>query len=161
MNNRDLLSRARILIQELTFDNEKNAAHISRILPPKLARRLGKAEFTREDVSKYLNGAAEIGISPDTLDINIHAQEPEQRLKEILECDHKNDVVARWVAEREEQKLGETCEACGKSARDLGKKVMLKCSACTLAPLYCGSECQKAAWPAHKAACKANRKASK
>ncbi len=33
-----------------------------------------------------------------------------------------------------------------------------ECGACTLAPKYCGVECQRACWKAHKAECKANRR---
>jgi hypothetical protein len=60
------------------------------------------------------------------------------------------------------QSAGEmTCVACGKSAADVGASRMLKCSACTIAPKYCSAECQSACWPAHKAECRSNKKASK
>jgi hypothetical protein len=53
------------------------------------------------------------------------------------------------------------CQACGKTSEDVGMKQLLKCSACTLATRYCSAACQKACWGAHKAECKANRKACK
>jgi hypothetical protein len=54
----------------------------------------------------------------------------------------------------------EVCSACGQSAAVGGPK-LFKCSACTVAPLYCCIECQRACWKSHKAECKANRKAAK
>jgi hypothetical protein len=52
----------------------------------------------------------------------------------------------------------DVCEACGRSAAEAGATRLLKCSVCTLAPMYCSAECQHVCWKAHKAACKANRK---
>jgi hypothetical protein len=64
-------------------------------------------------------------------------------------------------SQREELTGGDVCSACGKSAADVGAVVLLRCSACVIAPLYCSVACQQASWPQHKAECKANRKASK
>jgi hypothetical protein len=50
------------------------------------------------------------------------------------------------------------CSGCGKTAADAGVAKLLRCNACTIAPLYCGAACQTACWQSHKAACKANRK---
>ncbi len=55
-------------------------------------------------------------------------------------------------------KAGDVCVACGKCAADVGATRLLKCSACTIAPMYCSAKCQHACWVAHKAECKANRK---
>jgi hypothetical protein len=57
----------------------------------------------------------------------------------------------------------DVCVACGKTAADVecGAGKLLRCSACTIAPKYCSVACQRACWKAHKAECKANRKASK
>jgi hypothetical protein len=51
----------------------------------------------------------------------------------------------------------EVCMVCGKTAEAVGKELM-RCSACTIKPLYCGAECQRAAWKEHKAECKANKR---
>jgi hypothetical protein len=56
------------------------------------------------------------------------------------------------------RKVADVCVACGKSAAEVGTTRLLACSGCTIAPKYCGAECQKASWGAHKAECKANRK---
>jgi hypothetical protein len=64
-------------------------------------------------------------------------------------------------ADDERRQGTEACSACGRTAAELGIRKLLKCSACTIEPLYCSAECQRACWNAHKAACKANRKASK
>jgi hypothetical protein len=52
----------------------------------------------------------------------------------------------------------EACVMCGKTREQTGLKQLLKCSGCTIAPRYCGAECQKGHWKAHKAECKANKK---
>jgi hypothetical protein len=57
-----------------------------------------------------------------------------------------------------EKKPIDACVVCGKTAGSPGVKKLLKCSACTIEPLYCSAECQKASWGAHKAECKSNRK---
>jgi hypothetical protein len=48
--------------------------------------------------------------------------------------------------------------ACGRTSADVGMKALLRCSACSVAPLYCSVECQRACRRAHKAECKANKK---
>jgi hypothetical protein len=76
-------------------------------------------------------------------------------------CVLPSESKARMHMVKVRTKTGATCVACGKSAADVGPSRLLKCSACTIAPLYCSAECQQACWKAHKAECKANRKASK
>jgi hypothetical protein len=63
-------------------------------------------------------------------------------------------------ASQRSAKGSDACAACGKTAADAGVAKLLKCSACTIAPLYCSAACQKACWKAHKADCKANKKAN-
>jgi hypothetical protein len=94
----------------------------------------------------------------------------------------QEDVFVRMVTEREKRIAEEVCAGCGRTAREAevaaageaglkpageaglkpageaGLKRLSRCSACTVAPCYCSSECQRACWPAHKAECKANRK---
>ena len=48
------------------------------------------------------------------------------------------------------------CAGCGKSAVDAGLRKLRKCAGCGRAE-YCSRACQKQAWPAHKAACRAAR----
>ncbi|KAF7332716.1 hypothetical protein MKEN_00155000 [Mycena kentingensis (nom. inval.)] len=47
------------------------------------------------------------------------------------------------------------CEHCLLSQREKGGKLS-RCKACSVA-VYCGKECQEAAWPTHKAGCKLHR----
>jgi hypothetical protein len=58
----------------------------------------------------------------------------------------------------DKSKVRDVCVRCSKTAADEGLRKLLKCSACTIAPLYCSTACQKACWKEHKAECKANRK---
>ncbi len=50
-----------------------------------------------------------------------------------------------------------TCTGCGKTAAEAGLKRLLACSACTIAPEYCGLECQLACWGTHRAECRENK----
>ena len=52
--------------------------------------------------------------------------------------------------------LGVGCDHCGLTAEQAGKS--LKACAKCYDVHYCGKECQLAAWPGHKAACKARGK---
>ena len=45
------------------------------------------------------------------------------------------------------------CDHCGRTGAEAGTAALKTCSGCKAAR-YCGAECQKAHWPAHKAACK-------
>jgi hypothetical protein len=64
-------------------------------------------------------------------------------------------------SEREKRLMKERCAGCGKNAAEAGVKRLMKCSACTIAPSYCGAACQSACWRGHKEECKGNRKHSK
>jgi hypothetical protein len=77
------------------------------------------------------------------------------------EKDSKCSASASVLSERDGEKMAETCSACGKTAQDMGLKALLRCSACTIAPVYCCVECQRICWREHKAECKANRIAGK
>ena len=51
------------------------------------------------------------------------------------------------------------CARCG--AQEVHVAQFKRCAACKdEGALYCSKECQRAAWPAHKAACKAARSAA-
>ena len=48
------------------------------------------------------------------------------------------------------------CATCGKKAGETGRKVLLRCGACTISPQYCSSACQKESWKGHTVECRAN-----
>jgi hypothetical protein len=52
------------------------------------------------------------------------------------------------------QPPGLVCDHCGKTAEEASGKGLGLCGGCRDVR-YCGSECQAAAWPGHRAACKA------
>ena len=52
------------------------------------------------------------------------------------------------------QPPGLMCDHCGKSAEQASGKGLKTCGKC-YAARYCSKQCQLAAWPEHKAACKA------
>jgi hypothetical protein len=85
----------------------------------------------------------------------------------VCVCVHANiqsthlQAVMRSLEEYEERKIREVCVNCGKQAAEMPLQRLLKCSACTIMPAYCSTECQKACWKGHKVECKANRKTTK
>ncbi len=105
---------------------------------------------------KYIARASKLSSleGPDR-DMNMHLLET---FKQSGNWSVISAVVNAQV--REAQKMEEACMACGKTRAQQGMKPLLMCSACTIQPKYCSMECQKACWHAHKAGCKANRKAS-
>jgi hypothetical protein len=55
------------------------------------------------------------------------------------------------------QPLGLVCDHCGLTAEQASVRSLKDCGKCYVAR-YCGKECQLAAWPGHKEACKARVK---
>jgi ankyrin repeat protein len=55
------------------------------------------------------------------------------------------------------QPLGLVCDHCGKTAEEASVRSLKDCAGC-YAVRYCGKDCQLAAWPEHKEACKAQTK---
>jgi hypothetical protein len=67
-------------------------------------------------------------------------------------------VAAKAQADADARGL-RSCAHCG--AQEVHVAQFKRCAACKdEGALYCSKECQRAAWPAHKAACKAARKAA-
>jgi hypothetical protein len=77
---------------------------------------------------------------------------------ESAECIQREAQIALekiGAASVEDQRML-ACSVCDRTAADVGVKRLSFCSACTIAPRFCSTECQRAGWPAHKAECKAN-----
>ncbi len=149
---RAVLGVARIALQDLAEDNEANSAYILRVMTQKHAMALA-----HDGESSKMVGVTEavrwLGWSESKAKVLA-------RMVDALAA-HKarGDIITKALAEykKKQQASEEVCAACGKNTCELGTQ-MMKCSACIIAPVYCGVACQKAAWPAHRAECKANRK---
>jgi hypothetical protein len=143
-NSDEFLHCARHAVLTITYNHVANTDYALRVITPNQAKRMtnlavqqayGK-RFAPTDEAKRRSRCA---------------------AKSVVRHD-KDDVFARIVMRREENASMETCVCCGKTAVMVGLKRLERCSACTIAPTYCGVECQRACWRAHKDACKANRK---
>jgi hypothetical protein len=89
----------------------------------------------------------------------IDSRMPRRQVHHLARCtSHMDPRPEKNERAAAESRDAEVCANCGKSASKHGV-TLLRCSACKIAPTYCGVECQRAAWPGHKAECKANRKA--
>ena len=92
-----------------------------------------------------------------------HAEDPKpsqpvetQNNTQEVETQNRTQQVSQPV--ETQNRAQEVCTACGKTAAMVGIKKLMKCSACTIEPLYCSAACQRACWGAHKAVCRENRK---
>jgi hypothetical protein len=143
-------SRAVQMLECISSGHEENLAHWKASMPTKQAKKLTKSMINAREERDPEFLRKEIGLDPERL------KETNAMLQARLGV--SPSVCQTAVAVHEIKKMMEECAGCGKTSSDCGLKQLLKCSACTIAPCYCGHECQKACWPAHKAECKANRK---
>jgi hypothetical protein len=141
----------------ITANNEKNSACVMKSMTSKQAKILGRFDYGCE-AKRIMQKTASL-VTECVRDL----------LGEDAQHVHLENYAKYWgteckeVAKRlevyEEETLAKMCLECGKSAKLLGVQRLTRCSGCTTRALYCSVECQKAAWPKHKAECKANRKA--
>ncbi len=161
----ELVRQVRRVLHALSNKNDQNTALVKSLLTPQQIKRLNKVEhaFASPSDDAFHKEFARI-FSPrmetETLFSAVINNHVRRAYEEETTSRTQNDVVAQAKAEYDHQKMLEKCVVCGKSAGELGTR-LLKCSACTVAPMYCSAECQKAGWPGHKAECKVNRKALK
>jgi hypothetical protein len=141
----------------ITVDHAENSAYVMERMSSKQMKIFGRFDHIGAMTTRLQDNASmqnELGVDPQTQ----HGTLPVEKIIQTLKEACQEDVVAKRLMAYEEEKRAQVCWACGQSARMLGLPRLQKCSGCTTGASYCTVECQKAAWPKHKAECKANRK---
>ncbi len=145
-NSQRLMFIAHEALIHVTKDVEVNAEYIKGRMTSKQAARINRSSV--KDI-----------IPKDKSELPQRCREWLEAMKLTEEARSKDDDVTAQVAKAYyQEKFGERCVICDKTAEDVSKLRLSRCSACTLGPLYCSTECQKAHWKVHKTECKANRK---
>jgi stage V sporulation protein SpoVS len=156
-----ILDSVRSSLGTIAANHEQNSAYVMKSMTSKQTRILGRFDHAAE-TKRRLEGDAK--YQTERMGEGAHDADIQACLNKLLANETfllqraQCDVVEKRLAVYEEEKLAATCVECGKSAKLLGVECLMKCSACTTGALYCSVECQKAAWPKHKAECKANRR---
>jgi hypothetical protein len=154
-NDPQLLFYIRCLLNDISKKHEENTRYIRSVMTAKQAKIPARAEVPdTTDLKPTSNDTKTLG------DRQITQQDVEFWQKYMRKRGQfmQTDVAAQKLEERDQEKMSEACIACGQTAEQLGLSRMLRCSACTVSPLYCSAECQKASWSAHKAECRANKR---
>ncbi len=140
-DDRSMLSAVRQCIHAMARDHEANTEYVMRTISTSIAKKM-------HDTSLSMN-----------MPVNNPAAQMRIMLASMTKAmEWENDIIVRIVQERKNKGMTEVCIRCGKTAATMGVKELQRCSACTIAPVYCSVECQRACWGAHKAECVANRK---
>ncbi len=160
----------------LTRDNPANTKYITQKLSKSKAKLLSNSNINPSEFLSKMNSTPEKAAlsqkfvklqerANPSLESGIPLTEYLMTAALIPEArEHMNKfreeklIFSRILEEKEREKAMEKCVSCGKTAGELGMKQLLKCAACTVAPCYCSTECQKTCWREHKVECKANRK---
>jgi hypothetical protein len=157
-----VLSATRNALGAITADHAENSAYVMRIMTPKQTKILGSQKLPfGTDPTDYFSQAASEFESEKGTKLRDELRAEFGSVNQGTKFFFLGDVVEKKLDERERTKHAEACSSCGKTAAEVGLNRLLRCSACTIAPLYCCAECQRGAWGVHKAECKAKRKASK
>tara|TARA_B110001452_G_scaffold90041_1_gene73954 strand:- start:194 stop:1450 length:1257 start_codon:yes stop_codon:yes gene_type:complete len=70
------------------------------------------------------------------------------------------DCVMPLLVTRTSETPAHRCLHCHRTAAEAGKAKLLRCTGCVIPEArFCGAACQRAAWPVHRVACKANPRA--
>jgi hypothetical protein len=144
--SRWVLLISREALNVIASNHKQNSEYVKQHLSGKLAAKMKMSPL--EDMEKA------------ALDCGWPQEVYEKLKKSVMERINAAgpEITEELAQAREREKLAQKCVGCGKTAADMGVQQLLKCSGCSMAPLYCGSQCQKAQWKEHKAECKANRK---
>jgi hypothetical protein len=141
-----IVCSARQALGSMTDGHAENSAYLNKIMSNKQAKILQHSQSAHPALLANSQSYPQYFTASEI-------EQVELRLQTLTE----EDTAAQKIFHREKEKKAESCNACGKTAGDLGLARMLRCSACTLRPCYCSAECQRACWGAHKQECKANR----
>jgi hypothetical protein len=147
-DSQSVLHLSREALNIITLNHAENSEYVKQHLSGTLATRMKKT--CEEDFQNFFTENKYPKELLDTMRVMMDLKNA---------CTKGQDITAEVARAREREKLGQKCVVCGKTAAGIGARQLLKCSGCTIAPLYCGGECQKAHWKTHKAECKANKKA--
>ncbi len=155
-NDPKILFYIRSLLTDMSNEHEENTRYIARVMTAKQAKIIARAEAPHAPPAhEYDDTDTPImrtrDLTPEEVDVWQKALCKKAQ-------DMQLDVAAQKIEERDQKKKAEACTACGQTAEELGLSRMLRCSACTVSPLYCSAACQKASWSAHKAECKVNKR---
>jgi hypothetical protein len=134
---------------------------VLRRLQDRFEQEVEKAQSATQDVAKALSAVQHDGKQ---CSLKEGIQELLESVKDQITPrdsqdwnEHQNADEVMGVIRKLATKTPRVCEMCGKTAAQLGVRRLQTCSACTIAPTYCGAECQRACWGAHKAECRAHR----
>jgi hypothetical protein len=156
---RDDFDLQRELLHMVAIDALKEMPRTCTVKRPATSRSGADAEPGARDSTRGGKGDMVMVVLADFLaefddgDHDSHAEKQDAACKQPQPVPHAHGQLVAHVRV-------DACVACGKTSADVGVKALLRCSACSIAPLYCSVECQRACRKAHKAECKANKKAN-
>jgi hypothetical protein len=147
-----IISRVHCALMAVTNEHDGNTEYLKQRMSRRLAAMIYESRFENGLRKTIMHNHGDVIPEEDR-------QQMQAFLKDVSPHRDRQDVIAQVAEPWLKEKSGQICVLCSKSAADVGLLQLSKCSACTLAPLYCGPGCQKMHWKVHKAECKANRKA--
>jgi hypothetical protein len=132
-------------LDAIAANHSRNAAEI--VNHPILNERLRALEddlddMVRRDLQALFQRLRETASRQGTRDSD--AQDVTTTGQNARNRNNYSSSSSTGVSGGDHRKQKEACTVCGKTAEETGKE-LLRCSACTIKPTYCGAECQRAA----------------